>query len=90
MVKAVREAESAIGVVDYTLTEKQAKGKDFSRSLYVVEDIKAGEEITEVNVRSIRPGFGLHPNYYSEIIGKKVAIEFKKGDRFVLSILKPN
>ncbi len=47
MVKAVREAEAAIGVVDYTLTDKQAKGKDFSRSLYVVEDIKVGEVISE-------------------------------------------
>lgn len=84
MVKAVREAESAIGVIDYTLTEKQAKGKDFSRSLYVVEDIKAGEVITEKNVRSIRPGFGLHPKYYNEILGKKVNINIEKGERFSL------
>ena len=69
MVKAVREAESAIGKVDYTLTEKQKKGKDFSRSLYVVKDIKAGEVITEENVRSIRPGFGLHPRYLKQILG---------------------
>lgn len=79
MVKAVREAESAIGVVDYTLTEKQSKGKDFSRSLYVVEDIKAGDVITEKNVRSIRPGFGLHPKYYKEMLGKKVAKYLEKG-----------
>ncbi len=84
MVKAVREAESAIGVVDYTLTDKQAKGKDFSRSLYVVKDIKAGEIITEENVRSIRPGFGLHPKYYKDILGKKTKIELKKGDRLCL------
>jgi pseudaminic acid synthase len=82
MVKAVREAESAIGIVDYALTEKQAKGKDFSRSLYVVKDIKAGEVITEENVRSIRPGFGLHPKYYSEILGTNVKIDFYRGDRF--------
>ena len=81
MVKSVREAESAIGVVDYTLTEKQAKGKDFSRSLYVVEDIKAGEVITEKNVRSIRPGFGLHPKYYNVILGKVVNTDLEKGDR---------
>jgi len=75
----VREAESAIGKVDYTLTEKQAKGKDFSRSLYVVEDMKAGDVITEKNVRSIRPGFGLHPKYYNGILGKKVNINIEKG-----------
>jgi pseudaminic acid synthase len=80
MVKAVREAESAIGIVDYTLTDKQAKGKDFSRSLYVVEDIKAGEVITEKNVRSIRPGFGMHPKYFNDVLGKKVVVDLEKGD----------
>lgn len=84
MVKAVREAESAIGVIDYTLTEKQAKGKDFSRSLYVVEDIKAGDIISDKNVRSIRPGFGLHPKYYNQILDKKVNINIEKGERFSL------
>lgn len=84
MVKAVREAESAIGVVDYTLTEKQTKGKDFSRSLYVVEDMKAGDIINEKNVRSIRPGFGLHPKYYNQILDKKVNINIEKGERFSL------
>jgi pseudaminic acid synthase len=82
MVKAIREAEKAIGVVDYTLTEKQAKGKDFSRSLYVVEDIKEGEVITEKNVRSIRPGFGLHPKFYNQALGSKAIKNFERGDRF--------
>jgi pseudaminic acid synthase len=84
MVKSIREAESAIGGVNYTLTEKQAKGKDFSRSLYVVEDIKAGDVISEKNVRSIRPGFGLHPKYYNEIIGKTFKETLQKGDRLRL------
>lgn len=88
MVKAVREAESAIGVVDYTLTEKQAKGKDFSRSLYVVDDMKAGEIITEKNVKSIRPGYGMHPKYYREILGKKINCNLSKGDRIEFSRLE--
>ncbi len=79
MVKAVREAEKAIGTVDYTLTEKQRKGRDFSRSLYVVENIKKGEKITEKNVRSIRPGFGLHPKFFSEIIGKVANCDLERG-----------
>lgn len=87
MVKAVREAESAIGVVDYTLTEKQVKGKDFSRSLYVVEDIKAGDIITEKNVRSIRPGFGMHPKYYSNILGLRVNLDLKKGVRMKWDVI---
>jgi pseudaminic acid synthase len=81
MVKAVREAESAIGIVDYCLTEKQLKGRNFSRSLYVVEDIKAGDVITDKNVRSIRPGFGLHPKYFNEIIGKIALKDIPKGTR---------
>ena len=88
MVKAICEAEKAIGVVDYTLTEKQAKGKDFSRSLYVVQDIKAGEIITKENVSSIRPGFGLHPKYYNEILGKKAIVDIEKGSRFVFQLIE--
>ena len=80
MVKAVRQAELAIGIVDYKLTEKQLKGKDFARSLYVVENIKAGDIITRQNVRSIRPGFGMHPKFYKEVLGKKMAHNMEKGD----------
>lgn len=83
MVKAVRDAESSIGDVDYSLSEKQMNGRDFSRSLYVVKDIKKGERITEDNVRSIRPGFGMHPKYLSEILGKQVNRDLRKGDRMV-------
>jgi len=87
MVKAVREAEKAIGIVDYTLTNKQVKGKDFCRSLYVVNDIKSGEFISDENVRSIRPGFGLHPKYLKQIIGKKARYDVNKGTRFSNSII---
>ncbi len=79
MVKSIREAEKAIGKVDYKLTEKQAKGKDFSRSLYVAENIKKGEVFTEKNIRSVRPGFGLHPKYLQEILGKVASQDFEKG-----------
>jgi len=84
MVKAVREAESAIGVVDYQLTDKQIKGKDFCRSLYVVENINEGELFTEKNIKSIRPGFGLHPKFYHEVLGTKAKTDFTKGDRLTL------
>lgn len=87
MVKAVRAAESAIGKVDYVLTEKQAKGKDFSRSLYVVEDIKEGDLITENNVRSIRPGFGLHPKFLKEILGKTVNKSINRGSRMQMDFI---
>lgn len=87
MVKAVREAESAIGVVDYNLTDKQAKGKDFSRSLYVVEDMKVGDIITEKNVKSIRPGFGLHPKYLKDVLGNKITKDSEKGNRFTIDLV---
>ena len=88
MVKAIREAESSIGRVNYKLTEKQKKGRNFSRSLYVTEDIKKGDVITENNVRSIRPGFGIHPKYLPEILGKKITKDAFKGERFDLSLIK--
>ncbi len=81
MVKAVREAEKALGKVSYNLTEKQKSGKQFSRSLYVAEDIKAGKIITEKNVRSVRPGYGMHPKYLKHILGKKVNKTLSKGTR---------
>jgi pseudaminic acid synthase len=87
MVKAVREAEKAIGVVDFTLTDKQAKGKDFSRSLYVVQDLNKGDLITEDNVKSIRPGFGLHPKHYTQILGKMSNQDLEKGTRMRLDFL---
>lgn len=81
MVDQVRQAEKAIGVVDYKLTPKQEAGKFFSRSLYISSDLKAGETVTEKHIRSVRPGFSLHPKYYSEIIGKRALRDFTLGDR---------
>ncbi len=82
MVKAVREAELAVGVVDYHLTDKQKKGREFSRSLYVVKDLKAGEKITSEHVRSIRPGYGMHPKHYGEILGTTAKRDYKRGEPF--------
>lgn len=84
MVKDIRMAEKAIGKVDYTLTDKMKSSRNFSRSLYVAQDMKAGDIITEHNVRSVRPGFGLHPKYLPEILGKKVICDLKMGDRMSL------
>lgn len=88
MVNAVRDAEKAIGVVDYNLTPKQRKGKDFARSLYVAEDIEEGEVFTEKNVRSVRPGFGLHPKYFGEIIGEVSKVKVAAGNRFSLDLIR--
>ncbi|MCW3807467.1 pseudaminic acid synthase [Plebeiibacterium marinum] len=79
MVAAVRQAESAIGKVNYELTEKAQQNKKFGRSLFVVKDIKRGDVFTEENIRSIRPYYGLHPKYLKEIIGQISNIDIKKG-----------
>ncbi len=81
MVKAVREAQKLLGGVDYSLSEKKIRSRQFARSLYIVEDVKAGERITQKNVRSIRPGYGLHPKYLPQILGKKFRKNFEKGTR---------
>jgi pseudaminic acid synthase len=79
MVLAVRQAEKAVGKVSYELTEKVKSSRKFSRSLFVVEDIKAGEPFTGDNVRSIRPGHGMHPKYLEEIFGRVATEDLKKG-----------
>ena len=79
MVKAVRETQKLLGGVDYSMNEKKIKSRQFARSLYIVEDVKAGERITQKNVRSIRPGYGLHPKYLPQILGKKFRKDYEKG-----------
>lgn len=79
MVDAVRLAEKMMGKVDYELTDKKLKSREFSRSLYIAEDVKAGELLTEKNVRSVRPGFGMHTRHYKDVLGKKVSQDLKKG-----------
>jgi pseudaminic acid synthase len=88
MVKAVRETEELLGNISYELTKKQKLSKQFSRSLYVTEDIKKGEKFNYMNVRSIRPGFGLHPKELKNIIGKYSNQDIEKGERFSLKFIK--
>lgn len=87
MVKAVRDAEKSLGKVDYSLSEKQIQSRAFARSLYVVKDIKAGEVFTEENVRSIRPGYGMHPKYLKEVIGKVAKKDLRKGTPLSIELI---
>lgn len=81
MVKAVRETELALGKVDYTLTEKQKQGRNFSRSLYIAKDVKKGDLVTIDNLKSVRPGYGMHPKNLPNLLGKKFKMDCKKGTR---------
>ena len=88
MVKSIRNVEKALGDVVYPDDPSKIKGREFCRSLYVAEDVKAGDVLTENNVRSVRPGFGLHPKYLPEVLGKKFVKDCQKGDRFELGMVK--
>jgi len=79
MVQAIRTAEKALGKVHYGVSEQEAKSRAFRRSLFVVEDVKAGQMFTEKNVRSIRPGHGLPPKYLKNILGKRATRNIARG-----------
>lgn len=79
MVDSVREAELALGKVDYTLTEQKKNNRLSGRSLFAVKDVKKGEVFNESNIRSIRPGYGLPPKYLKEILGKVATSNLEKG-----------
>lgn len=79
MVEAVRTAEQALGQVQYKVTEQEVASRLFRRSLFVVTGVKAGEAFTTENVRSIRPGYGLHPRHFDEIIGRCASRDIERG-----------
>jgi pseudaminic acid synthase len=77
MVRGIREAEQALGKVNYEVSEKSKLRR---RSLFVVKDIKKGEVITEKYIKSVRPGYGTHPKFLKDILGKPSAYNYKVGD----------
>ena len=79
MVVAIREAEKALGGVRYQATENESGSRAFRRSLFVVQDVRAGEPFTDQNVRSIRPGFGLHTRYLPEVLGRRARRDIERG-----------
>ncbi|MEW9093553.1 MAG: pseudaminic acid synthase [Clostridiaceae bacterium] len=79
MVEDIRTVEKAIGKVSYDLTEKQKRSREHSRSLFAVKDIRKGELLTEENIKSIRPGFGMPTKYIKDVLGKKARMDIKKG-----------
>ena len=88
MVEDIRIAEKSIGRVSYDISEKEKESLIFRRSLFVVEDIAEGEAFTEKNVRVIRPGYGLKPKYFEEVIGKKALTNIERGTPLSWSMIK--
>jgi N-acetylneuraminate synthase/pseudaminic acid synthase len=76
MVQSVRNTEALLGRVDYSVNKQN---RNFARSLFVVKDIKAGDRLTEENIRSIRPGVGLPPKFYDSVIGKIASRDLRRG-----------
>ena len=79
MVEAIRTVEKALGEVSYEVTEHESASRLFRRSLFVVKDMKTGEVFTEENVRSIRPGYGLHTRHLNDILGRRAVRDIQRG-----------
>jgi pseudaminic acid synthase len=79
MVRAIRNIEKALGRVNYETTEREKSSTVFRRSLFVVKDMKVNSEFNEENIRSIRPGFGLHTRHIGEVLGRKSKRAISKG-----------
>lgn len=79
LVRECRAAALAMGEVRYEMAEQEKKSLQFRRSLYIAEDMRAGEVLTEKNLRRIRPGHGLSPKHYDALLGKKVRCDVKRG-----------
>ena len=79
MVTAVRNTEKALGDERYETGKQETKSRVFRRSLFVVKDVKTNEPFTEENVRSIRPGYGMHPRYLKDVLGRRAALDIERG-----------
>ena len=88
MVKDVRYAKLIAKGPDYTLTAGEKASTVFRRSLFAVNDIKAGERMSVENVRSIRPGYGIKPKYMEKVAGGKSCINIKRGEPITEELLK--
>lgn len=79
MVDAIRLTEKGLGKVSYEVCANEGKSRQFRRSLFVAENVRAGEVLTEKNVRSVRPGHGLHTRHLGEVLGKRAARDLARG-----------
>lgn len=87
LVAEAERAWQALGRVTYGLTKVEEKAVQFRRSLYIVDDVRAGEKLTEDNVRAIRPGFGLPPKYLEKVLGRHVSTDVKRGTALTWELL---
>ncbi|MBS4537826.1 pseudaminic acid synthase [Clostridium sp. D2Q-11] len=79
MVQDIRIVEKAIGKVDFEVSEREHVSRGFRRSIFVVKDMKKGDKFTEENMRIIRPGYGIKPKYYDDVVGKRANRDIERG-----------
>ncbi len=87
MVQDIRRAEAAMGVPTYGVSKQEESSMVFRRSVFVVEDIKAGEAFTEKNTRIIRPGYGVKPKYLKDILGLTAKKDISRGTPFAFDLV---
>ena len=87
MIKEIRATEKLMGSVNYGMTEKRKESRRFSRSLYVAQNIKKGECFTSENIRSVRPGYGMHPKYLKDVLGSVADRDYGFGEAFNQNII---
>jgi pseudaminic acid synthase len=88
MADEIRKIEKTLGKVEYNLSDKMKKSREFSRSIFIVQDVKAGDILTSENVKSIRPGYGLHPKFLKAVIGKKFKADLEKGTPLSMEVIE--
>jgi len=82
MVQKIRDSEKLLGEVNYSMNQRKEKSRSYCRSIYVCDEIKKGDILTNKNLKSVRPGYGMHPKYLDEVLGTKSKKDYKYGDRF--------
>lgn len=86
MVQAIRDTQKLLGKVDYTMSMQKRNSRHSSRSLYVAKNIKKGELFTNENIRSVRPGYGMHPKYLKDVLGRVAQRDYEFGDSLNLQL----
>lgn len=79
MVKDIRQAERAIGIVKYGVNDQEKNNVTFRKSIFCVKDVRAGELLTDDNIKIIRPGYGIKPIFYKDVIGRRALNDIKRG-----------
>jgi sialic acid synthase SpsE len=89
LVDGIRTVEKSLGKIQYTAGKEEAASRIFRRSLFIVRNMKGNEVISKDNIRSIRPGFGLHTRFYKKIIGKRITRSVSAGTPMRLGLVSP-